>query len=207
MKFECKDLERALAVQELMPDAREHARHCEECRRQLWLWGEMSSTASQLHVEWESPDLWPRIQQALAAESAARKPRASHWRWALPLAAAAAVVVAVGLWMSRPAPPAQPASPDFLTEQALREVRQAETAYLNSIEKLSRLANPKLERATSPLSTTYREKLIVLDSAIRDLRGALDRNPYNAYLRTELASLYHEKQQTLEEILHREQIN
>ena len=45
MKFECKDLERCLEVPELMADAREHARDCPVCRRELWIWSEMSNVA------------------------------------------------------------------------------------------------------------------------------------------------------------------
>ena len=43
MTFDCKDLERALAIPELLPDAREHAKVCDACRRELWLWNEMST--------------------------------------------------------------------------------------------------------------------------------------------------------------------
>ena len=32
MKFECGDLERALAISELMPEAREHLKVCAACR-------------------------------------------------------------------------------------------------------------------------------------------------------------------------------
>ena len=56
---------------------------------------EISRAARQLRREWESPELWPRIQAALAAEAARierrRAPsRVSAW---LTLAAAAAALV------------------------------------------------------------------------------------------------------------------
>ena len=54
MIFQCDDLERALRTPELMPDARAHAEGCEPCRRQLYLWAEISRVAPQLHEEWES---------------------------------------------------------------------------------------------------------------------------------------------------------
>ncbi len=75
MTFDCKDLERALAVPELLPDAREHAKVCDACRRELWLWGEMSAVAPGLREEWETPDLWPKIRESLAAQQKAAKPR------------------------------------------------------------------------------------------------------------------------------------
>ena len=74
MIFQCDDLERALRTPELMPDARAHAETCEACRIQLSLWTEISRLAPQLHEEWESPELWPRIRATLAAEPP-RKPK------------------------------------------------------------------------------------------------------------------------------------
>src|SRR5271170_925557 len=70
MKFECGDLERALAVPELMAEAREHLKECAACRREYRLWTEISSVAKELHEEWESPDLWPNIRQTLEAQQA-----------------------------------------------------------------------------------------------------------------------------------------
>src|SRR5215467_137607 len=65
MIFQCSDLERALRSPELMSDAKAHAEQCEHCRQELYLWGEISRLAPQLHHEWESPSLWPRIEADL----------------------------------------------------------------------------------------------------------------------------------------------
>src|ERR1019366_768747 len=92
------------------------------------------------------------------------------WRWAL--AAAAVVALAVALfqpWRTR-----QPQDHAFLTEDALREVEQAESAYARSIDKLSKLAEPGLEQSPAPLAAAYREKLVVLDSAIADVKANMD---------------------------------
>ena len=205
MTFDCKDLERALAVPELMPDAREHAKTCAACRRELWLWGEMSSVASGLREDWQSPDLWPRIQQALATEQKAARRRRLDWR--LLCGIAAALLVAVSLFLlapSRPSP-SQRQDSDFLTEQALQEVEQAGAAYRASIEKLARLAQPKLNAADNPLTVADREKLLVLDSEISEVRSTVEHNRFNAQLQAELAVLYREKQETLKEILNRAQ--
>jgi hypothetical protein len=87
----------------------------------------------------------------------------------------------------------------LLTDAALDEVQQTEAAYARSIDKLAAAAGPALEQSASPLAAAYREKLVLLDAAIEDLKHGVDRNRYNAYLRTELASLYGEKQKTLRE--------
>jgi len=201
MTFECKDLERALALPELLPEAREHAKVCDACRRELWLWGELSSVAPSLREEWETPDLWPKIRASLAAQQKAARRRTINWRTFAGIAAVLLAAASLIIFMqSRPAQIAQPDS-DFLTDQALKEVERAEAAYRASIEKLSRLAQPKLAATDNPLSIADREKLLVLDSEIGQVRSTVDHNRFNARLQTELAALYREKQDTLKEIL------
>jgi hypothetical protein len=48
---------------------------------------------------------------------------------------------------------------------------------------------------------SYREKILVLDSAISDLKSQTGINPGNGHLRRELLAMYQEKQDTLEEVL------
>jgi hypothetical protein len=218
MKFECGDLERALATPELMPEAREHLKQCAECRREYRVWTEISTAAKELREEWESPELWGRIRSALDAEPKAPPAWWKQWRtWAV----AAVALVGVSAALIRPwefgsqaarAPgvtSAQFTSADksFLTEQALQEVERTEAAYRQSIDRLSRIAEPKLENPQSATAVNYREKLVMLDSAIAETRANLDQNRFNVHLQTELANLYREKQDTLKELVTRDQKN
>lgn len=209
MKFECGDLERALAVSDLMPEAREHLKHCAACRREYRLWNEISTTAKLLHEEWETPDLWPNIRKTIEAEPQPRsRPVWTKWQvWAV----AATLVLAVALFFARPKAPASETvasgNQDFLTEQALHEVEANEAAYRRSIEKLSQLAQSKLKNLNPATAVNYREKLLMLDTAISDTRASLDHNRFNVRLQMDLAGLYREKQQTLEELLTRDQKN
>ncbi|HUB81927.1 MAG TPA: hypothetical protein VMB03_24185 [Bryobacteraceae bacterium] len=193
MIFQCDDMERALRTPELLPDARAHAEHCEACRTQLYLWGEISRLAPQLHEDWDSPELWPRIRATLSAEPS-RKPKPQTWRWVF--AVAASILMAIVLLPPRQS---RPASHELLTDAALQQVEQAEGAYSRSIANLAAAAGPELQQSQSPLAAAYREKLTLLDSAIAELKTAAARNPYNAYLRTELASLFGEKKKTLQD--------
>jgi hypothetical protein len=222
MKFECGDLERALAVPELMAEAREHLKTCASCRNEYRLWSDISSAARELHEEWDSPVLWPNIRQALEVERDRARQRNQSaffgdWKtWAL-----AATVILGAILLLRPwqTPVTQPegraalrtvsttSDKDFLTEQALVEVEQAEDAYRRSIDKLAALAVHRQETTQSALAVSDRAKLIDLDSAIADTRSGIDQNPYNAGLRNELAALYREKQETLEGELSRDQKN
>jgi hypothetical protein len=197
MIFQCNDLERALEFPELMPDARAHAERCESCRRQLYLWSEISRVAPQLHEDWESPGLWPRIELALV-DAAPRPKHVPAWRWTIAVAAVALVAVMLSQpWRGKtPAP-----NGELLTDRALAEVQQAEQAYARSINRLSAVAQKDLEKSAAPVAAAYREKLLVLDSAIADVKANLESNRYNTYLQTELASLYKDKQNTLKEWL------
>ena len=186
-----------------MPDARAHAARCQDCSAQLYLWDEISRLAPGLHEDWEAPR---RCGRGFAPRLPPQAPRPNPtpvWRWAL--AAAALLALAVALfqpWRTRP-----PEDRAFLTENALREVEQAETAYARSIDNLSKLAQPSLEQSPAPLAAAYREKLVLLDSAIADLKANIENNRYNVYLQAQLATLYRDKQGTLKEWLDHAQKN
>jgi hypothetical protein len=211
MKFECGDLERAFANPDLMTEAREHLRHCATCRNEYRIWNEISTTAKQLHHEWDSPDLWHRIQHRIEQERPSPKRRWTQWNtWTLAAAAAVVAVVAVLAWprlisFQAPASTSRPtiaSQRDFLTEQALKNVEKNEAAYRRSIDELSRLARPELGSQTaSPLVASYREKLLMLDSAIQETRSNVAQNRFNVRLQRELADLYRDKQQTLQEVV------
>lgn len=220
MKLECKDLDRALreGTPEVMKALEVHADTCPSCRAALDRWSELSKAAGALRRQWDNPELWPRIHESLARES--QRPQqgkltalgilgaaGSSWR---ELAAAAAVVVlmmSIGWVLIRNFRPPSAPAPDpeaekrLLTEKALREIETSESAYIQSIEKLSRLVEPKIDNAASPLMVSYREKLTLIDAAIAECRADIERNRFNAHVRMELLSMYQEKQRTLEDVM------
>jgi hypothetical protein len=215
MNVECRDLDRILRDENPaeMAALEAHAAACPHCAEELAVWREISAAAPSLQKSWESPALWPRIRQALAEES--QKPRAASWReawrawlggWRYTTSVAALLMLAVAAtWVTmRNLEPRHPgelaAEQTLLTEQALQEIESSEAAYRQSIERLERLAAPQVRQARSPLLLSYREKLVVLDAAIEELRANAEQNPFNAHLRRELLALYQEKRKTLEEI-------
>ncbi len=101
-------------------------------------------------------------------------------------------------------PPVESAQQRLLTEEALGEVERAEAAYIRSIDRLSKLAAPQLQQASTPLMANYREKLLLLDSAIAECRAQLEQNRFNGHLRRELLAIYQMKQSTLTEVLQEE---
>ncbi len=215
--LECKDREHVLRSDdaELVKAFELHAARCTNCAQELRLWREISVAARDLRKDWESPHLWPRIQKALEGEAERQnEPRglpalwATSFRWA-PAAALATLLILVGAsgWvlihrlLLSPNPEAERR---LLTEDAMREVEKSEASYQASIEKLSKLAAPRVESPQTPLQAAYREKLSVLDAAIDECRAQVNRNPANPHLRRQLLAMYREKQSTLEHVLREE---
>src|SRR5260370_31379581 len=93
----------------------------------------------------------------------------------------------------QPPTPAPLQSTGLLKSKALADVENAESAYVQAIDKLAAEARPQLETPGTALMANYREKLLVLDSAIDDLRAQTGQNPSHAHLRYELLAMYQEK--------------
>jgi hypothetical protein len=189
-----------------------HASSCQECAEELRAWKSISTAAQEMREYAEAPALWPRIERALAAQAQANPRRLNRWNWSwnfLPIAwqAAAAgafvLVLAVsgGLLYRYEIRTPPTADAHFLKNRALANVERTESAYIEAIDKLAAEAKPQLDAPATALLANYKEKLLLLDSAIDDLRTQAGLNPSNAHLRYQLLAMYQEKQHTLEEIL------
>ena len=205
---------------------RVHAARCDDCRESLALWDGIPSAAASLRKTWESPALLPRIAAAIEAEktkltqargateaSAAENASRPRGRFAwVPIAAAAAlfVLAVAGLQVFRNSGGREPlvnagATRDpLLSDRSLEDVETAEANYVRSIDRLSELARPRMENPTTPILVNYREKLLVLDSAITETRNQIAGNRFNSHLRRELLAMYQEKQRTLQELMKEE---
>jgi hypothetical protein len=209
MNVTCKDRDRILEDGTPVEWAalEGHATTCAACAEELRAWKSLSTAAGELRVYSDNTALWLRIRHSLAEEAE----RGKRWDWrrlfsSLSVSwqtAAASVLVLLLLvsagWVMRPKK--DTAQSPLLKSKALGDVERAESAYVQAIDKLAGEAKPQLENPGTPLMASYREKLLLLDSAIDDLRSQTGQNPSNAHLRYELLAMYQEKQRTLEEIL------
>ena len=214
MNVTCKDRERIFedgsAAEWAALEA--HAVGCATCAEEIRAWKSLSVAAKELRNYSPSPELWSRIEHALAEEDA-RKARREGQRWfsflpnisfgwrAVLAGAFVLMLTASVTWIIR-GPVYEPGKQDpLLKSAALKEVESAESAYEKAIDKLAAEAKPRLDTPATPLLANYHEKLLVLDSAIADLRAQAGLNPSNAQLRYQLLAMYREKQRTLEEVL------
>jgi len=184
-----------------MQTAALHAANCGECAELLADWNDLSTTARDLHTTWKSDTLWPRIERKLRNER-----RTSSFRW---MQVAAVVVIMIGLGvMAAFALRAHKEEQDFnkriYAENVLNDVEKTEQAHVAAIERLEKLADPKLEQPASPLMVSYKEKLVLLDDAIAECQTNIERNRRNAHLRRQLLAIYDAKTQTLQDVLREE---
>lgn len=228
MNIHCEDRERIFldGTPEEWAALEQHAASCTLCTEELRAWQELSTAAAELRDYHEDPALWTRISASLktplaeqAAQNAAREKRWAFLRfdWRLPLlwqtVLEAVVVVALtcsGVYLyvqhqRAGAGGVAAAKNPLLNDRALAEVERTENAYMQAIDKLAAEAKPQIDSGASPLMDSYREKLLVLDSAIDELRLQAGQNPSNAHLRYQLLAMYREKQGTLQEILETKQ--
>ena len=188
-----------------------HAATCAECAEELRAWKALSSAAEQLQDYQESPSLWPRIEASLIEQAQDR-----HWWdglrvwrnvpkvWQLSLAGAMVLALALTggyIALHRSGGTEQASSGKFLKDRKLAEVERTEREYMKAIDQLAIEAKPQLQANSSPLVASYQEKLMVLDSAIDELRLQAGQNPSNAHLRYQLLAMYQAKEATLQEIL------
>lgn len=223
MNISCNDRERILldGTAEEWAALESHAMNCVGCAEELRAWKNLYSTASELHREWDSPALWPRIEAALEQQASPAKDSRGRqlfgfWNsgsWSLSglqwqTAAAALLLVALtasAIWfIANQGTRRIPDNQALLNDRAVNDVERAEAAYERAIDKLGAQARPQLQNST-PLMANYREKLLVLDSAIADLKSQASMNPANGHVRRELLAMYHEKQDTLEQVLEAKQ--
>jgi hypothetical protein len=216
MKINCEDRERVFrdGAAEEWAALELHAATCAECGEELRAWKALSVAAEELREYRPTPELWRRIELSLQEQAEKKGSRQWSWDWlkiwrSIPIGWQTALVGAMVLALTVSAayfvihrPPISPSAENrLLKSDALKKVEEAESAYVQAIDKLAVDAKPPLEDSTSPLMASYREKLMVLDSAIDDLRFQAGENPSNAHLRHQLLAMYQEKKETLTEIL------
>ena len=214
MNVSCNDRERIFldGSAEEWTALEQHATTCAPCAEEIRAWKSLSAAAEELRDYREHPQLWTKIEKSLKEQSERRNAWSSFWErlglwrdisvgWRAGLVGAFALVLALsGAYVIRHRG-GDSSQGRLLRNSALAEVERTERDYMKAIDQLAAEAKPQLDSPVTPLMVSYREKLVVLDSAIGELRLEAGRNPSNAHLRYELLAMYQEKQQTLQDVL------
>lgn len=215
MNVSCNDRERIFldGSGEEWAALEQHTEACAACAEEIRAWKSLSTAAEELRDYREDTQLWMKIENSLREQEQQRKARRGFWEglglwsdislgWQTALAGALVLLLALsGLSVLRNRSDRDASPSRLLKNSALAEVERTERDYMKAIDQLAAEAKPQLDSAATPLMASYREKLVVLDSAIDELRVEAGRNPSNAHLRYELLAMYQEKQQTLKEVL------
>jgi uncharacterized iron-regulated membrane protein len=199
MTIKCTDFDQLLLEGDelAMRTAAEHARTCAACAGTLAAWNEISATARGMRARWENDMLWPRIERAV------RRERRRGWTQLLQVAAALAIFVGIAA-VTWSAIRVRQFDNAILRASALDEVEKAEQQHVAAIDRLEKVAEPKLESPATPLMVSYKEKIMLLDDAIAQCQTEIQRNRNNAHLRRQLLAIYSEKQRTLQDVLREE---
>jgi hypothetical protein len=212
MNIACRDRERIFldGTAQEWAALEQHAADCAACAEQVRVWKSLSVAAEELRDYQDRPALWVRIESSLREQQQRKvgfSARLAFWKatspgWQTALAGALALLLALcGAYVLTHPRIEEPASSKLLKNSALAEVERTEREYMKAIDKLAADAKPQLDSPASPLMASYREKLVVLDSAIDELRTQAQQNPSNAHLRNQLLAMYQEKQHTLQDVL------
>lgn len=213
MNISCEDRERIFldGSAEEWAALEQHAAACPGCAAELHAWKALSETAAEMRDYREDAALWAKIESSLKEEQGKAAEsgfwgKIRFWReiplgWQTALASALALVLALsGVYVASHRNTSDP-NRRLLRNSTLAEVERTERDYMKAIDKLAVEAKPQLDSPASPLMASYKEKLVVLDNAIDDLREQAGRNPSNAHLRYQLLAMYQEKQQALREVV------
>jgi hypothetical protein len=202
-----------------------HLQECDACRVLLADVQRISRLATALERHQPPRDGWTRLSAGLATETARR---GSAWRRVSYLAAAAALIAALGTTLfvvrrdreSAPAAPAvsresaQPADRGQPTSQPARnvprealvesienELQLAATHYENAISGLQKIANATDSPLDPAVTAKIRQDLTVIDKAIDDSRKALRAYPENQLAQESLFEAFRRKVALLQDTI------
>ena len=154
-------------------------------------------------------DLWPGITDRIAAARPRPDAPVVHriWTWSPALlAAAAAVIVALGATLARVwTPAARPQPRDGAVQEAAwttdPSLLAAERDYARATAQL--MAALEARKASLPPETvaSVERDLVTIDAALRQVRGALRQDPGNAQLSHMLASTHQKKVDVLQRVV------
>jgi hypothetical protein len=189
-----------------------HLAGCADCAAEERRLSALLAGAAALPREISPPrDLWPGIAERIAAARprAVAPPARRAWSWSPALlAAAAAVLVALGATVLRVWPPAKGAPETGTTGVAQEAAWTTDPALLAAEREYQRATDQLMaalqeRKAALPPATVaaVENDLVTIDAALRQVREALRQDPGNAQLSHMLASTHQKKVDVLQRVV------
>ncbi len=172
-------------------EQRSHAQTCNACAALLNDLRVIAQEAKQLAASEEpSPRVWQELRKSLEAESLIRPQRPSffgkllpRWRAAIvPLAATAAIVVALLVYRTGPGPVDVTRNPSQPQAQLVDVLDQDDLQLLASISEKG-----------PAMRAEYEKNLKHVNAYIRDAKKTAEQNPTDAEARDQLVTAYEQK--------------
>jgi len=210
MNVNCNERERIFldGTAEEWAALEEHASNCAACADELRAWKQLTAAATELRDYQQDSASWAKIETKLIENQSGASRFWKRWGlsselfvgWRVVLAGTMALLLALsGVYLVRHRKVDNGGR--LLKNSTLAQVERTERDYMKAIDQLAAETKPQLDSPATPLMASYKEKLLILDSAIDELRMETGRNPSNAHLRHQLLAMYQEKQETLQEVL------
>ncbi len=164
----------------------QHLAGCAGCRAAVAQLRELLAGARALPQSLEpARDLWegiePRIRHPRGVVATVWWREQAFWRGAL--AAAAVLVLALGIYRLTARPPARPGQGFSVLE----------AEYASAVDELARTLEGERPRLRPETVAVIERNLRILDQAVRESRDALARDPANPELRQLYAAAYRQK--------------
>jgi anti-sigma factor RsiW len=172
-----------------------HLASCASCRAEEQATRRLLQEAAALPKEMRPErDLWPEIA---ARASRSRRGGLAFLRSPALLAAAAALVVALGVVMTgvreRGPQPLAPAGTLQPAGTGAASVREAEAEYVKATGELMAAVNARRGQLSPETLQAVEKNLATIDQALNEVRAALEKDPGNAKLTKMLTSTHQRK--------------
>jgi anti-sigma factor RsiW len=166
-----------------------HLEVCDHCSALVTDLRTIRAAAFMLDRHEPAPEVWTRLQAAVAAEPAPKgrllaMPARANWPVWLGAAAALVLATVIGLMplVSRDANPAgdraaDGGEPEISVESVAAEFEAAEKHYQKAIDDLQTIANKDTGELDPQVASVLEKNLTVIDQAISESRAALQSQP------------------------------
>jgi predicted anti-sigma-YlaC factor YlaD len=185
-----------------------HLAECADCREEEQTLRAILGQARALPAERApSRDLWPGIRERLVAEAPSRGPlpfRAWGGGRAVLAAAAAVVIAMAGSWLLRhPRVPAEAPAVGTPVASSSQDpgLLDVERDYARATTELLAALHARREQLSPATVALVEENLRSIDTALAEIRVALERDPSNPGLTHMLASTHRRKVDVLQRVV------